>query len=161
MNRIASRWGLPALAITVVAGLALHAYSHCQIPCGIYDDSARFVEMREHIDTMAKSIDLVTELSAEPQKNYNQIVRWVSSKDDHADKFTHIVTYYFLTQRVQPVDEDADGFENYQKQITLLHHMMVNAMKVKQTLDSGFIDALNECVDEYEELYFEIYPERR
>ena len=30
---------------------------HCQIPCGIYDDEVRFKLMREHVETIEKSID--------------------------------------------------------------------------------------------------------
>lgn len=161
MNRISLRMTLGALSVLMVAGLALHGFSHCQIPCGIYDDSARFVELREHIDTMEKSIAMIHELAGESDTNYNQIVRWVASKDLHADELTKIVTYYFLTQRVKPVGEDDAAFEDYQKQITLLHHMMVNAMKVKQTTDASFIEALDKCVDDYEELYFGLYPDRK
>ncbi len=61
------------------------AYCHCQIPCGIYDDEARFASISEHITTIEKSMKEIERLSAEAKPNMNQIVRWVNNKDQHAD----------------------------------------------------------------------------
>ncbi len=38
-------------------------YSHCQIPCGIYGDPARFDMLAEHITTIEKSMKQITDLS--------------------------------------------------------------------------------------------------
>ena len=46
--------------IAVVAILASIAYSHCQIPCGIYNDQMRFDTIAEHITTIEKSMKLIT-----------------------------------------------------------------------------------------------------
>ena len=48
------------------------AGAHCQIPCGIYDDKARFATMREHVATIEKSMAQIVELGA---TNTNQSVR--------------------------------------------------------------------------------------
>ena len=31
-------------------------YGHCEIPCGIYDDSLRVAMIKEHINTVEKSM---------------------------------------------------------------------------------------------------------
>jgi len=67
-------------------------YSHCQIPCGIYDDPARFDKLSEHILTIEKSMLRITELSKEDKPDMNQLVRWIQNKDEHAHQLSHIVT---------------------------------------------------------------------
>jgi nickel superoxide dismutase len=59
---------------------ASEARSHCQIPCGIYDDPARFVLMAEHIATIEKSMKTIVELSAQEKPDYNQLGRWVANR---------------------------------------------------------------------------------
>jgi len=82
---------LPAILISLFLASALH--SHCQVPCGIYDDPARLKMIAEHITTIEKSMNEINTLSAEPGKNINQLVRWVDNKDNHADQLSEIVTY--------------------------------------------------------------------
>jgi nickel superoxide dismutase len=78
-------------------------FSHCQVPCGIYDDQMRIKMIAEHITTMEKAMNEVMTLSKESAPNYNQIVRWVVNKEKHAEELSDIVTYYFMTQRLKPV----------------------------------------------------------
>jgi nickel superoxide dismutase len=80
-------------------------YSHCQIPCGIYGDQARFDMLAEHITTIEKSMQQITELSQKDKRNFNQIVRWIQNKEKHADELSHIVTYYFMAQRIKPAGD--------------------------------------------------------
>ena len=35
---------------------AVTAFSHCEIPCGIYDDAMRITMIQEHITTIEKSM---------------------------------------------------------------------------------------------------------
>ena len=44
--------------------LANFAASHCEIPCGIYDDAMRIDMIREHISTIEKSMTQITELQS-------------------------------------------------------------------------------------------------
>jgi len=125
------------------------ANSHCEVPCGIYDDHARIQEMREHILTIEKAITKIEELQKESTPNYNQIVRWVTTKEDHANKIQDIASQYFLTQRIK-FDTD-----NYQEKLKTLHEIIVYSMKAKQTLDYGNITNLNKSVTAFEGLYFE------
>lgn len=129
-------------------------YSHCQIPCGIYNDPARFDEMSEHIITIEKAMKQITELSQQDKPNMNQIVRWVQNKDKHADELSHIVTYYFMAQRVKPVDKtDAVHHELYVKKLTLLHELLVYSMKAKQTTDLSNVEKLRNTLSEFRKAY--------
>ena len=69
------------IAIALVSLTASKALAHCQIPCGIYDDPARFSLMAEHITTIEKAMKTIIDLSGEKKPNYNQLVRWVQNKD--------------------------------------------------------------------------------
>ncbi len=143
------------ICCTVLFATASLATAHCQIPCGIYDDEARFGMLREHITTIEKSINEIERLSKEPEKNYNQIVRWVTNKDDHAQQFTEIVTYYFMAQRIKPADpKDTDAYNKYMRSIAVLHQMVVYAMKTKQSMDLANVETLRSLVDDFEKLYF-------
>lgn len=133
-----------ALTLILVTNVAL---AHCQIPCGIYGDSLRFDLMREHIATVEKSMKMIRELAEQPGENANQLVRWVNNKEEHADDFTHIVTWYFLAQRIKP---DTD---NYHQKLEVLHRMQITAMKCKQGVEPGDVAELKALVDRFEQLY--------
>lgn len=148
--------GLSVLAVIAVSAMfSVSTFSHCQIPCGIYGDDLRFSLMKEHITTMEKSMRLIKELSADnPDLNTNQIVRWVNNKDEHAEQFTEIVTYYFMAQRVKPADPgDKAAFKAYQDKVVLLHKMIVEAMKCKQTTDQKHIHNLEHLVEDFYNAY--------
>ncbi len=130
-------------------------YPHCQIPCGIYNDEMRFTMMEEHIQTIEKSMKQIIELSKEPAENANQLVRWVLNKEQHADELAEIVTYYFLTQRIKPVNEDdAAAFKDYLVKISLLHKMLVAAMQTKQTTDLNNVEKLRSLSQDFHKTYF-------
>jgi nickel superoxide dismutase len=132
---------------------SLHA--HCQVPCGIYGDKTRITLLREHITTIEKSMNQIIELSQDPTKNMNQLVRWVNNKDQHADEFSNIVTYYFLAQRVKvPTPGGAGSLTDYQQKLTHLHQMMVFSMKCKQTNDLQNTAKLTSLIDKFESIYF-------
>lgn len=143
------RW-LPVMAaIALVLAMSPRAFAHCEIPCGIYDDQMRIEMLREHITTIEKSMQNIRHLQKGPGENANQLIRWVVNKEDHADKFQHIVSQYFMTQRI---GTDAD---KYAEKVSLLHKMLVYSMKCKQTTDSGHVEKLRQLVDQFESLYFE------
>ncbi len=130
---------------------------HCQIPCGIYDDDARFSVMAEDITTIEKSMKQIIELR---QKNeqINQLVRWVNNKDTHADKLAETITYYFMAQRIKPAaaDKDKKTHEKYVEQITTLHNMLIISMKCKQTTDLENVEKLRKLLVKFEHDYKEI-----
>jgi len=137
-----------AVFVTVV-------YSHCQIPCGIYNDPARFDEISEHIITIEKAMKQITELSGQAQPNMNQIVRWVQNKEEHADELSSIVTYYFMAQRIKPVDKsDTSHYNEYVQKLTLLHDLLVYSMKAKQTTDLSYVEKLTNSLNGFRKAYF-------
>ena len=141
--------------LVLIVVFASMVYSHCQIPCGIYDDPARFDMIAENINTIEKSMKQITELSQEDRPNFNQIVRWVQNKEKHADDTSHIVTYYFMAQRVKPVDKTkGKAYEEYVKKLTLLHEMLVYSMKAKQTTDLSNVEKLRTLLVEFRAVYF-------
>lgn len=141
-----------ALLLAVVLGSL--AYSHCQIPCGIYDDEARFDAIAEHITTIEKSMKQIEILSAEGKPNMNQVVRWVNNKDHHAEELSKIVTYYFMAQRVKlPAEGDMKAHQDYLKKLTRLHRMLVYSMKAKQTTDLDTVEKLRVSLKEFHDAY--------
>jgi nickel superoxide dismutase len=142
------------VCMTMVAALAAPLFAHCEIPCGIYNDKMRFDMIEEHITTIEKSMNSINELSQARDKNYNQLVRWVTNKEEHAVELQHIVEQYFLTQRIKPVEPDAgDDYATYQKHLELCHRIIVHAMKAKQTTDLAHVEALRAFTAEFRASY--------
>ena len=112
------------------------ARAHCEIPCGIYDDPLRAKLIEEHTGTIEKSMKTIIALSKATPVDYNQLVRWIDNKDDHADKIQHIVSQYFMTQRIK------FDTKQYAEKLKLLHKMLVYAMKCKQTTDLENVEKL-------------------
>jgi nickel superoxide dismutase len=139
----------------IVALSARGVLAHCEIPCGIYGDETRIVLLREHITTVEKSMNMIRTLGAEADMNYNQLIRWTNNKDEHAEEIQHITTQYFMTQRIKPVAGPGAEYDAYVAKITLLHELLIKAMKSKQTLEQAHIDSMREIVDKFEALYFE------
>lgn len=122
------------------------ASAHCEIPCGIYDDKTRITLINEHITTIEKSMNKITEL--EKGDNKNQLIRWVLNKEEHADKLQEIVTQYFMTQRIKADTPD------YDKKLSALHKMLVYSMKCKQTTDLANVELLKNETMTFHDLYF-------
>ena len=136
------------LTALLLLGFSAAAQAHCEIPCGIYGDEMRIKMMNEHLMTIGKSMRMIKELQAEDPVDYNQLVRWVMNKDDHANKFQEIVSQYFMTQRIKAGDAD------YDRKLRALHQMLVSAMKCKQTTEQKHVNALHTLIHEFEDLYF-------
>ncbi len=145
---------LSAVCILVVVFATL-AYSHCQIPCGIYGDEARLAAISENITTIEKSMKQITELSSADKANMNQIVRWVQNKGKHADDTSEIITYYFMAQRIKPASKsETAAYEEYIKKLSLLHEMLISCMKAKQTTDLSHVEKLRSSLSEFRDAYF-------
>ncbi|KAA3614135.1 MAG: superoxide dismutase [Calditrichaeota bacterium] len=130
-------------------------FAHCQIPCGIYGDQMRIMILKEHVTTIEKSMNKIIELSKAESINYNQLVRWVNNKDQHAQEMQDIVTAYFLTQRIKPVDlTDKEAYKSYSEKTTTLQQILFYAMKTKQTTDLKHGAKLTELIDQFSKSYF-------
>lgn len=136
-------------SLCLICMLPIKSFSHCEIPCGIYDDEMRIGMIYEHISTVEKSMNQIKELEKKGNQNYNQLVRWIVNKENHASELQEIVSQYFMTQRIKP------DTKNYEKKLGLLHQMLVYSMKCKQTTDLTHVNTLKGLVKEFQGLYFE------
>jgi len=134
---------LCVFAATGTGGLlSENVLAHCQIPCGIYNDHARVEAMLEDVDTIEKSIQLITALSGKTDaQSQNQLVRWVMNKEMHAQKIIATISDYFLTQRVKPDQKD------YAERLAAHHAVIVAAMKAKQNADMKFATHLRQRIE--------------
>ncbi|MHC4691139.1 MAG: superoxide dismutase [Ni] [Planctomycetota bacterium] len=144
------------IVLVLMMVFASMVYSHCQIPCGIYGDPARFDMIAEHTTTIEKSMKQITSLSKQNKPDMNQIVRWVQNKEQHADELSHIVTHYFMAQRIKPVsDTKSKAYQEYIRKLTLLHEMLIYSMKAKQTTDLSNVEKLKASLAEFRSAYFQ------
>ncbi len=144
-----------ALFLSILVFANFKSYAHCEIPCGIYGDSVRIALIAEHIATIEKSMNQINELSKSDKPDYNQLVRWIYNKEEHAKKIQDIVSQYFLHQRIKMVDpDDAEAYAKYQKQLELLHGLLVYSMKSKQGTDLANIEKLRSTLSLFEKSYF-------
>ena len=143
--------------ILFVSSLAISqkGFAHCEVPCGIYGDSIRIQLIDEHITTIEKSMNQINELSKTGDKNYNQLVRWVVNKEEHAKKIQDIVSQYFLHQRIKSVDpSNVEAYAKYTNQLALLHQLQVLSMKAKQGTNLEVIKKLRKALHNFEHSYF-------
>ena len=123
-------FGMQLSAMILLLFTAQSALAHCEVPCGIYDDELRFERMLEDQETIFKGIGQITELAgnSDPQ-SVNQTVRWINTKEAHATNIQHVISQYFMTQRIKA------GKEGYAQKLAAAHAVMVAAMKCKQSVD--------------------------
>ena len=122
--------------------------AHCEVPCGIYDDGARFTELKEDQSTIAKAIAQINELAGTHDANgQNQLVRWVTTKDAHATNTQHVIAQYFMTQKLKADDG------HYVDKLTAAHGVLVAAMKCKQSADPAMAEALKTAITKFEVAY--------
>ncbi|MGC6424596.1 MAG: superoxide dismutase [Ni] [Lentimonas sp.] len=126
------------------------ASAHCQVPCGIFADELKFGELEQHIETISKASIKITEIAAKDEltaDDRQQLVRWVKQKESHAQKVIDESANYFLAQRVK-LDTD-----HYKEKIELLHHIIIYAMKSKQSSDGKAAEVLSEKLAAFKSLY--------
>jgi nickel superoxide dismutase len=138
------------IAVTILLSSTSVVYAHCQVPCGIYDDSARFTAMREDATTIAKATGLIVELSGKQDAaSAQQLVRWTMTKEDHASHIIKVVAEYFLTQKVKPADpKDKKAYKAYLDVLASCHQVMRAAMTTKQKADAKAVAALNKAIED-------------
>ena len=81
--------------------------------------------------------------------SFNQLNRWIMTKEEHAKNIQRVVSDYFLTQRIKSKNK------NYDKHLRLLHELLVSAMKCKQTVDSQNVDKGLKSLDNFVRVYFD------
>ena len=131
--------------------------AHCQVPCGIYNDAARIVQIQEDFSTIQKAMNKIRELSEQQDAtSMNQMTRWILTKEEHASKIQKVVSDYFLTQRIK-VKTEGPEYDLYVKQTISLHQILVSAMKCKQTVDSKNVDYGLDLIESFIDLYFDTH----
>lgn len=128
----------------------IRLFAHCQIPCGIYSDAAQIIQIKEDLQTIEKSILMINKLSGEydPQ-SLNQLNRWISSKEKHAQNIHDIISQYFLTQRIK------QSSRNYENELITLHQLLVSIMKCKQSVSKENVKKSDKLLDDFSQLYFD------
>ena len=141
------------IAFCLVA-TAAPLWAHCEIPCGIYGDEARFAAIAEDLTTIEKSMKQIAELAGQNDaQSANQLARWVANKEEHANRIQHVVTQYFMTQRLKAVEEGDEGRAAYTEKLVLLHKMLRGAMKCKQTVDVEEVEKMRVLLHEFKHAY--------
>ena len=141
-----------ATALSAIVSFTPQAQAHCEVPCGIYSDSTVFTDLHTHQATIEKAMNEINELSKDPAKNANQLVRWINNKELHATKIQTIVAQYFLTQRIK-IGEAQKNKNAYLLKLTQLHQLTVCAMKCKQTTDVANAQKLHQLIDAFHASY--------
>ena len=130
------------------------AWSHCQVPCGIYDDAARIQALLEDATTIEKAMTRLRRLTGSTDaQSDNQIVRWVMTKEDHASRVITVLSEYFLTQKLTPVAEGEDGYEAYLQKLADHHAVLHAAMKCKQSVDTSRATELRDAIQKLAQHY--------
>ena len=124
--------------------------AHCQIPCGIYDDASRIIQIREDFQTIEKAMLKINDLSNNLSPlAFNQINRWVIEKEKHSSKIQDIIANYFLTQRIKETNL------KYIEQTTTLQKLLVVTMKCKQTVEIDNVEKGLELVALFSTIYLD------
>lgn len=114
--------------------------------------------IREHVTTIEKSMDMIEQLSKEKKIDYNQLVRWVNNKEEHANKIQEIATQYFMFQRIKPVsNSDKVAYAQYMMQLEMMHRISVLAMKCKQSTDKTNTNRILLRLHNFELSYFGLH----
>ncbi|MCF7823918.1 MAG: superoxide dismutase, Ni [Candidatus Marinimicrobia bacterium] len=122
--------------------------AHCQVPCGIYDDHARLQSILEDAATVEKAALLINELAGKlDAQSQNQLVRWVNTKELHAERVIETISNYYLTQRVKPEQKD------YTKRLEKHHAVILAAMRAKQNAAVSYGEDLTKSIQALSDYY--------
>ena len=143
----------PSVGTATTPAVHTVAPLHCQVPCGIYGDKMRIDMLMEDCATIEKAMTTLQAMDAEESPSKNQMVRWVMTKEQHAQSIQDTVAAYWLAQRVK-APKDAAGSDKYHAQLKSMHQITVAAMKCKQTTDKSHVSALRKAASEFSAGYF-------
>jgi len=141
------------LILLAVFTLSINQLSaHCQVPCGIYGDDVVFGELTTDVATIDKAMKEIVRLGGEEAVNYNQLVRWATNKEAHAQNIQDVMSAYFLAQRIKLETKESDP-EKYTQLVELAHEITVLAMKCKQTTDLSNAEKLKAALHSFQHAY--------
>jgi nickel superoxide dismutase len=133
---------------TVAIGNLVSA--HCQIPCGIYGDALKIIQIKQDYKTIKKAMNQIVILSSKQTPlSSNQLTRWITIKEKHGSDIQEVFSNYFLTQRINEKNK------KYVPQTLTAQKILVNAMKCKQNIESNFVSDGLKLVDTFSNYYFD------
>lgn len=143
-----------AAGLTILNQSAPRAEAHCQVPCGIFDESARIKALYEEATTIEKAMNEMNKLAGKTDaQSQMQFARWTMTKEDHASQIITTTSEYFLAQRVKPVGKDDVKYDAYLKSLAMHHELMIAAMKSKQTTDTAAVERLREAIHDIQHIW--------
>ena len=120
----------------------------------IRDSAMRVKMIEEHTLTILKSMNYIKTNQNDLQQQ-NQVTRWIMNKEQHAQEIQEIISEYFLTQRIKLKDGSKESKDLYHAQLAVLHSILLDAMKCKQTIDTSITNSLLENLNKFVNLYFD------
>ena len=120
------------------------AKAHCDVPCGIYDPiTAQIAAL-----TVVRMIDLIEALEGEGKAADNSMSRYVTVKEEHAEKAKHEIRViwgdYIKPQHV----------EQYPELHNLTHKIMQLGSKSRQTVDRAAAVEFVETINQFAEIFW-------
>ena len=102
------------------------------------------------METIGKSARLIREIAEKDSlsaQDRQQLIRWTVQKEAHAQKIISETADYFLAQRIKP------GADHHEEKLELLHHIIVYAMKSKQSVENEPVETLGKKIAAFKALY--------
>lgn len=125
---------ISSLALTLLIVSSGQLFSHCQMPCGIYHDEMVFDQIDQYVETMAKAVTVLEENTFKNVQDKNTVIRWVMEKENASDEIAHVITDYFLQQKIKVGGEDTT------ERLISAHKLLFYLMKIKQNVDISIVD---------------------
>lgn len=134
---------LKKLFVGLILGCCCHSQlmAHCQMPCGIYHDEMVFDQIDQFVETMVKAVTVMEDNAFSTVQDRNAFVRWVMQKDKSCEETAHLITTYFLQQKIKPGEEDTA------KRVLSAHQLLFYLVQIKQTVD---LKVINDFYEEWE-----------
>ena len=88
-------------------------------------------------------------------KDLNQLVRWVNTKEEHAQHIQDVIMQYFLAQRVKPKNVSDEGYTDYVSLTLSCQKIIFHAMKCKQNTEVSYSEILLKEVNLLIDSYFD------
>ncbi len=140
---------MSSLVLLGLTAWSSSSHAHCQVPCGIYRDHARVLQMQEDLRTIRKAVDQIAQLAAKQDvQSKNQLVRWINTKEHHAEQIMRTIADYFMAQKITPrAATQKKQHAAYLERLMRHHQVMVAAMKCKQSSDRKAVKGLERTLN--------------
>jgi len=124
------------------------AAAHCDIPCKIYDP----ISAQIAVLTMIRLVDLLNDLAEKMPLNLDQqaqFLRLVAQKELHGSKVKEEISVIWGDYIKEP------QLENYPELHRLVHNIMMESSKAKQSVDKEITLSLLTKVNRFAEIFWQ------